>query len=151
MTSSPEDTPKPGTTRVKAVPAGERPTDNSPVTTADLPDTPQRDRTIPASAWVDAPADLHALSERFGGPNGHDATSVAGTEASFLRRIGPWLLWRAGPSRGADASYWAAKADDLDQRYTFALFPDGTGDGTGPSATRHQRFRAWKEDLRDHD
>ena len=26
---------------------------------------------------------------------------------------------------------------------------DGTAEGVGPSGTRHDRFRAWKEDLRD--
>jgi hypothetical protein len=30
---------------------------------------------------------------------------------------------------------------------TFRLFPDGTGDGVGPSGQRHTRFRTWKEDL----
>jgi hypothetical protein len=34
-------------------------------------------------------------------------------------------------------------------RFTFRLFPDGTGDGLGPSGERHTRFRSWKEDLRD--
>jgi hypothetical protein len=29
------------------------------------------------------------------------------------------------------------------------LFPDGSGDGVGPSGERHGRFRSWKEDLRD--
>jgi hypothetical protein len=33
---------------------------------------------------------------------------------------------------------------------TLRLFPDGTADGVGPSGERHERFRAWKEDLRDH-
>jgi hypothetical protein len=41
-------------------------------------------------------------------------------------------------------------ADDLSTRYTFRLFPDGNGDGLGPSGTAHTRFRSWKEDLRDH-
>lgn len=136
---------------VTSVPATDRPVDRTPVHTANLPPTPQRDRTIPASAWIEAPPDLLALGERFGGPGGLDADSVAGHEASFLRRIGPWLLWRAGPARRAEASYWTARADDLTDRYTFALFSDGSGDGTGPSGERHTRFRAWKEDLRDHD
>ena len=132
------------------VPAGDRPADHTPVHTADLPDTPQRERTIPATAWVEAPPELLALGEQFGGPAGPNSGSVAGDNASFLRRIGPWLLWRAGPARGADASYWTAQAADLSDQYTFALYPDGTGDGAGPSGQRHTRFRAWKEDLRDH-
>jgi hypothetical protein len=60
-------------------------------------------------------------------------------------------LWRAGPARGADARYMALRADDLDDQHTFRLFPDGTGDGQGPSGQTHARFRAWKEDLRDHE
>lgn len=157
MTNQPTDPPAepnvPTSRRreVTSVPAGDRPVDPTPRHTTDLPPTPQRHRTIPASAWVEAPPDLLALGERFGGPGGIGADSVAGEEASFIRRIGPWLLWRAGPARGADASYWTARADDLANRYTFALFPDGSGDGAGPSGDRHTRFRAWKEDLRDHD
>ncbi len=136
---------------VGAVPAGDRPADHAPVHTADLPDTPQRTRTIPATAWVEAPPELLAIGERFGGPDGRGTASVAGEAASFLRRIGPWLLWRAGPARGGHASYWSARADDLTDQYTFLLLPDGSGDGVGPSGQRHTRFRAWKEDLRDHD
>jgi hypothetical protein len=33
--------------------------------------------------------------------------------------------------------------------HSFRLFPDGTGEGTGPSGGHHTRFRTWKEDLRD--
>jgi hypothetical protein len=33
----------------------ERPLDDTPVHTADLPLTPTRDRNIPATAWVEAP------------------------------------------------------------------------------------------------
>ena len=40
-------------------------------------------------------------------------------------------------------------ADDLERRFTFRLFPDGRGEGTGPDATTHTRFRSWKEALRD--
>ena len=36
---------------------------------------------------------------------------------------------------------------DLDHHHTFRLFADGSGDGLGPSGSRHARFRAWKEDL----
>lgn len=68
-------------------------------------------------------------------------------EAEYKRRIGPWLLWRAGPAAGGDARYWAALADDLDEQRTFRLFPDGSGDGVAVSGTRHTRFRTWKEDL----
>jgi hypothetical protein len=117
----------------------ERPDDDRPVHTADLPATPVRDRNIRATAWVEAPADLLMLG-----------ADLPGTPtADYKRRIGPWLLWRAGPAAGGDARYWAARADDLETAYTFRLFPGGEGDGEGPSGARHTRFRAWKEDLRD--
>jgi hypothetical protein len=118
------------------VPADERPVDPSPVHTADLPPTPIRDRTIPASAWVEAPADLLRLGEDLG----YEVVA-------YKRRIGPWLLWRAGPASGADSRYMAVLASDLDVRHTFRLFPDGSGEGTGPSGASHVRFRAWKQDL----
>lgn len=117
----------------------ERPLDETPVHTDDLPATPVRDRNIPATAWVEAPDGLLSL--------GDDLPDRP--VAEYKRRIGPWLLWRAGPASDADARYWAAPHDDLDTQFTFRLFPDGTGDGLGPSGTRHQRFRTWKEDLRD--
>ncbi len=113
-------------------PAELRPIDDAPVHTADLPDTPTRDRSIPARAWVEAPAELLALDD-----------------ARYLRRIGPWVLWRAGPARSDDATYWVARSDDLATQFTFDLFPDGSGSGAGPT-THHERFRTWKEDLRDH-
>jgi hypothetical protein len=117
----------------------ERPVDDSPVHTADLPPTPVRDHNIPATAWVEAPDSLLRLGDDLPGE----------PIAEYKRRIGPWLLWRAGPATRADARYWAAHADRLDRPVTLRLFPDGTADGVGPSGTRHDRFRAWKEDLRD--
>jgi hypothetical protein len=126
--------------RSGALPYDQRPTDASPVHTADLPATPQRDRNIPATAWVEAPASLLSLGDDIGQAD----------DITYKRRIGPWLLWRAGPATKADARYIAIWADDLDKAYTFRLFPDGTGDGLGPSGQRHERFRTWKEDLRDH-
>jgi hypothetical protein len=119
-----------------ALPADQRPLDDTPVHTADLPPTPTRDRNIVATAWVEAPASVRTAGDDIG------ASYVA-----YKRRIGRWLLWRAGPATGADARYVAVAADDLAVHHTFRLFPDGTGDGTGPSGTRHTRFRAWKEDL----
>ncbi len=119
----------------------ERPVDDTPIHTVDLPPTPVRDRTIPATAWVETPGELVRLG---------DDLPLA-TVVSYKRRIGPWLLWRAGPATKADARYMALRADDLTVRHTFRLFPDGSGDGAGPSGNRHTRFRTWKEDLRDSD
>jgi hypothetical protein len=111
----------------------ERPVDDTPVHTGDLPPTPVRDRNIPATAWVEAPASVLTLGDDLPG------TPVA----EYKRRIGPWLLWRAGPATGGDARYLAVRADDLDDARAFRLFPDGTGDdGTGIT-----RFREWKQAL----
>jgi hypothetical protein len=122
-----------------ALPYHERPDDDTPVHTADLPATPVRDRNIPATAWLEAPASLRSLGDDLPGA----------PVARYKRRIGAWLLWRAGPASGADARYWAARADDPAAAYTFRLFPSGDGSGIGPSGATHTRFRAWKEDLRD--
>lgn len=121
-----------------ALPYDQRPDDATPVHTVDLPATPQRDRNIPATAWVEAPSALLQAGDDFGGPVAH-----------YKRRIGRWLLWRSGPATHADACYVAIAADDLDTTHTFRLFADGTGQGAGPSGTAHTRFRSWKEDLRD--
>jgi hypothetical protein len=118
------------------LPADQRPVDRSPVHTADLPATPTRDRNIPASAWLEAPPELLSLGD-----------DIGGHEAMYKRRLGPWLLWRAGPASRADARYLAIDVRDLHRQYGFRLFPDGSGDGLGPSGVRHDRFRAWKQDL----
>lgn len=117
----------------------ERPDDTTPVHTDQLPPTPVRDRNIVARAWVEAPSRLRTLGDDLPGR----------PEAHYKRRIGRWLLWRAGPAVDADARYWAADAHDLNVQYEFALVADGTGTGRGPSGVVHDRFRAWKEDLRD--
>jgi hypothetical protein len=117
----------------------QRPIDDTPRHTEDLPPTPLRDRNVPATAWIEAPPELLAL--------GADLPDQP--VAEYKRRLGPWLLWRAGPASNADARYWVARSDDLSTTYTFRLFPDGNGDGQGPSGQSHTRFRSWKEDLRD--
>jgi hypothetical protein len=122
-----------------ALPADQRPIDPTPVHTADLPPTPVRDRNIPAEAWVEAPAVLLEAGDDIGHP-----------VITYKRRIGRWLLWRAGPATRADARYVALDADDLDRHHVFRLFADGTGQGTGPSGAAHTRFREWKEDLKAH-
>ena len=123
----------------EALPYDQRPVDDTPVHTADLPPTPIRDRNIPATAWVEAPEEVRTLGDDLPGA----------PVAEYKRRIGPWLLWRAGPASKGDARYWAAHQDDLRRTHTLRLFPDGTAEGAGPSGTVHERFRSWKEDLRD--
>lgn len=117
----------------------ERPTDSTPRSTHELPPTPLRDRNIPADAWVEAPEELLRLGDDLPGA----------PVAEYKRRIGAWLLWRAGPAKGADARYWACRDDDLTSSFTLRLFADGTASGTGPDGRVHDRFRAWKEALRD--
>jgi len=119
-----------------ALPADQRPIDPTPVHTQDLPPTPIRDRNIPASAWIEAPTELLRLGDDINQP-----------VITYKRRLGSWLLWRAGPASRANARYLAIDAADLSTQYTFRLFADGTGAGVGPSGIRVDRFRAWKEDL----
>jgi hypothetical protein len=125
--------------RGPALPADERPLDHTPIHTADLPDTPVRDRNIPAAAWIEAPIELLHLGDDIDQPM-----------TTYKRRIKRWLLWRAGPATKANARYLAIDAQDLTRHFSFRLFADGTGDGVGPSGTRHSRFRLWKEDLLAH-
>lgn len=117
----------------------ERPIDPTPIRTIDLPLTPLRDRNIPATAWIEAPASLLTL--------GDDLPDRP--VAEYKRKIGHWILWRAGPAKGAEARYWACRETDLEESYTFDIHADGTGAGSGPSGQTADRFRAWKEDLRD--
>jgi hypothetical protein len=118
------------------------PEDRPPVTrdyrTSELPPLPQRDYLIPAERWTEAPEELRELGADFG------VALVA-----YKRRIGRYLLWRAGPASGANARYMALAADDPEQRYTFRLTPEGKGEGVGPDGRTHDRFRTWKESLRD--
>jgi hypothetical protein len=118
--------------------SAERPLDPTPRHTRDLPDLPQRDRTIPATAWVEAPPELLALG-----------TDIAAPVVAYKRRIGRWLLWLAGPPNRGHARYMAISADDLGDRCTYRLEPDGSGEGTGPDGATHTRMRTWKQALRD--
>jgi hypothetical protein len=120
------------------VPAEERPPSTRDWRTEELPATPQRDFLIPAERWLEAPERVRTLGADFG------VALVA-----YKRRIGRFLLWRAGPASGADARYGALASDDPTECYTFRLHPDGTGEGVGADGRRHQRFRTWKESLRD--
>ena len=123
----------------------ELPVDATPRHTADLPPTPVRDRFIPARAWIEAPPELLAVGADLG---------PGGVEAGYIRRIGRWLLWRAGPATGGDARYMAVADGDGHgegiERCTYRLHPDGMGEGPGADGAVHQRFRAWKESLRDY-
>lgn len=101
--------------------------------------TPQRDRTLPAELWLEAPRELQELGADLG----------EGLVA-YKRRIGRFLLWRAGPASRGHARYMALAADHLSEWYTFRLHPDGKGEGIGPDGVTHMRFRAWKEALRDY-
>jgi hypothetical protein len=120
------------------VPAEDRPPVEVDHHTADLPALPQRDRLIPATRWVEAPSELLALGDEVGAP-----------VVAYIRRIGRYLLWRAGRPTRAEARYMALAADDLSQRSTFRLHADGSGEGTAPDGSVHRSFRSWKEALRD--
>lgn len=122
---------------MNAIAADDRPFDFTPITTVDLPATPTRDRNIAATAWTEATAELLTLGEPL------DITPEA---TAYKRRIGDWLLWRAGPARGP-ARYLAIDSRDLSCSHVFELRADGTHFGTGPSGVEHDRFRSWKEDL----
>ena len=121
----------------RALPADERPFDPTPVHTGDLPPTPIRDRNIPASAWLEAPEALLTAGDDI-----EQSHRIA-----YKRRLGHWLLWRAGPARGAHSRYVAIDSRDLTRIHTLDLFADGSASGVGPSGETHARFRAWKEDL----
>jgi ADP-ribose pyrophosphatase YjhB (NUDIX family) len=117
-----------------ALPVGERPFVDGSFTTEDLPDTPTRSFRIPASSWVDAPETLLAAGDDLGEP------------VEYKRRIGEWLLWRAGPAVGR--ARYLALDPGADVILTFEL--DGkTGRGVGADGEEHVRFRTWKESLRD--
>ena len=115
-----------------------RPLVESPFHTDDLPPLPQRDRRLPATLWIEAPDTLLALGRDLG----HELVV-------YKRRIGRWLLWRAGPAVDDNARYMALDIADLDRQFTFTLDPEGHGTGLGPDGQTHERFRSWKESLRD--
>src|SRR3712207_3667782 len=117
---------------------GDRPLVEVDHHTEDLPELPQRDRTIPAERWVEAPPELLGLGADIGAP-----------VVLYKRRIGGWLLWRSGPPNKGDTRYMDLAAPDPGRQFTFRLYPDGTGTGEGPDGAVHTRFRTWKEALRD--
>jgi hypothetical protein len=118
--------------------ADERPIWTDAFHTADLPDTPERHRRLPASGWVEAPDDLRTLGRDLG----HEVVH-------YVRRIGEWYLWRSGPATDGDARYAAIDRRDLRRMVTLRLYPDGSAEGFGPDGSTHRKFRTWKESLRD--
>jgi len=105
--------------------------------TAELPPLPQRETMVPVTQWIEAPDEVRDL----GGDIDVDLVT-------YIRRIGPYLLWRAGRAAGERARYCAVHADDLDERWRFDLDADGNGSGVGPDGVRHERFRDWKLSLK---
>lgn len=114
----------------EALPVHLRPFTAERFETGELPDTPTRAFRIPAEGWIDAPTELLTLGDGLGEP------------VEYKRRIGRFLLWRAGPPVG-EAVYMAI---DGTERYTFLLH-GREGVGVGPDGVEHRRFRAWKESL----
>lgn len=119
----------------RPLPADDRPVDPTPVHTEDLPATPTRDRNIPSTAWVEAPDELLGLGADIGEP-----------VAMYKRRLGPWLLWRAGPARGP-ARYLALMAEDPTVMSSFELKVDGRTGGSSPDGEHRETFRTWKQAL----
>lgn len=112
----------------------ERPFVSARYHTGELPDLPQRDYRIPAAGWIEAPDELLHLGDDLDQP------------VEYKRRIGRFLLWRAGPPVG-EARYLAIR-DDLAAGYRFDLHGKD-GHGVGADGEVHRRFRTWKESLRD--
>lgn len=116
-----------------SLPVHERPFIESRYHTAELPDTPQRTFRIPGAGWIEAPPALLVLGDELGEPT------------EYKRRIGEFLLWRAGPPVG-EAWYLAIRRTDLSQQFRFRL-SGKTGYGIGADGQVHDRFRAWKGSL----
>ena len=117
----------------EALPVHERPFIEDRFHTSDLPDTPTRSFRIPASGWIEAPDELIRLGDELDEP------------VEYKRRIGRYLLWRAGPPIGA-ALYLALDRANTSRTFRFRLM-GRTGEGTGPDGSVHERFRTWKESL----
>lgn len=116
-----------------ALPVHRRPFVSVALHTDQLPATPQRDVRIPARGWIEAPEELLSLGDELG------------EAVEYKRRIGRFLLWRAGPPVG-EAWYMAIDATDLSIRFRFRL-SGRTGEGLGADQRTHHRFRTWKESL----
>ena len=117
------------------IPVAERPFTDRVYKTQELPDTPTRSFRIAASSWIEAPEELLEAGEDLNEP------------VAYIRRIGPWLLWRAGPPVGR--ARYVAVAADASEVVSFELHGK-RGVGAGADGRNHDRFRSWKESLRDH-
>ena len=103
----------------------ERPVDDTPLHTEELPATPVRDRNIPATAWVEAPDDLLALGDDLPGA----------PVAEYKRRIGPGCCGAPGRRRAATPGTGRAAAGEPTPAFTLRLHPDGTAEGAARAAT----------------
>ena len=129
-----DDSTRDGTSRSRtgAVPVQDRPFVHELYDTTELPATPQRTYRIPATGWRQAPDELLRLGDDLGEP------------VEYKRRIGKYLLWRAGPPIGE--AWYMAIADDLSVSHRFRL-SGKHGVGSGADGREHTRFRTWKESL----
>lgn len=100
--------------------------------TEDLPATPQRDYRIAPTSWVEAPESVLRLGDPLGEP------------VEYKRRIGRFLLWRAGPPVGESA--YLAIDPTTGETFRFDLHGKD-GEGTGADGRPYTRFRTWKESL----
>ena len=117
----------------------ERPYDETPVHTEDLPATPVRDRNIPPRPGSRRPPSC-----------GRWATTCRAPMADYKRRIGPVaaVAGRPGDRRrrpllgGPEPTTWRST-------YTFRLFP--SGDGAGAARAARPPASAPGRKTRDHE
>jgi len=79
--------------QIKVLKSDERPFDYTPVSIADLPQTPTRDRNIAASAWDQAPQVLKKLGEDLAGKpeaasKDESTVGFCGEQAPLLDLVG---------------------------------------------------------------
>lgn len=116
----------------ESLPVHLRPFSDGRYHTEELPPTPTRTFRIPAAGWIEAPKELVHLGDDLGQP------------VEYKRRIGRFLLWRAGPPVGV-ARYLAIDPG-TGEIHRFDL-EGRDGHGRGPGGGLHTRFRSWKEAL----
>ena len=119
----------------------ERPADDTPIHTADLPADAGARPQHPGDG-VDRGARRRSSTSATTCPAARWPTTSAGSGRGCCGGPGPPPAPMPATSRCGPTTSTV--------HHTFRLFPDGDGDGTGPSGERHTRFRTWKEDLRDH-